>query len=134
MANGSRDLSVAALERMLQKRKSILETLASRREKLQRDLEKVESRISSLEGRRGGISTLTRRRKRPKNEKSLSKVVTEILSRSKTGYTLSKLTEKVLATGYKSGSSDFKNVLYQCLYNSPRIEHERETGNYKLKS
>lgn len=134
MAKSTGDLSVAALERILHKRKSLLDSLTSRRNKLQRDLEKVEEKISALEGKRGAGALFSRRRKRPKNSKSLSKVVTEILSRSKTGYPLSKLSEKVLATGYKSGSSDFKNVLYQCLYNSPQIVHERESGNYKLKS
>jgi hypothetical protein len=134
MPKSNRDLSVATLERMLHKRKSLLDALTHRREKLQRDLEKVESRIFSLEGRRGGTLTMTRRRKRPKNEKPLSAVVTDILTRSKTGYPLAKLSEKVLATGYKSGSSDFKNVLYQCLYNSPHIVHDAESGNYKIKN
>jgi hypothetical protein len=38
-----------------------------------------------------------------------------------------------LATGYKSGSSNFKNVLYQTLYNDSKIVHDRKTGNYRLK-
>ena len=134
MAKSTKELSVATLERLLHKRKSLLETLTDRREKLQRDLAKVEQRITSLEGRRNGSSTATRRRKRPKNAKPLAKVVTDVLSRSKTGLPLAKLSEKVLATGYKSGSSNFKNVLYQCLYNSPQVVHEAETGNYKLKN
>jgi hypothetical protein len=119
---------------LLQRRKTLLDVLTDRRVKLQRDLERVESRIMTLEGRRSGALIMTRRRKRPKNEKPLSQVVMDILSRSKTGYPLAKLSEKVLATGYKSGSADFKNVLYQCLYNSSQIVHEPESGNYKLKS
>jgi hypothetical protein len=133
MVRGAVDLSVASLERLLNKRKSTLEALESRREKLQKDLVKVEQKISSLEGRRGAAATGSRRRKRPKNSKSLASVVTEVLARSKNGLPLSELSEKVLATGYKSGSSNFKNVLYQCLYNTPSFVHEAETGNYKLK-
>ena len=134
MAKSTKEMSVATLERLLHKRKSLLETLTDRREKLQRDLAKVEQRITSLEGRRNGSSTSARRRKRPKNAKSLAKVVNEVLSRSKAGLPLAKLSDKVLATGYKSGSTNFKNVLYQCLYNSPQVVHEPETGTYKLKS
>lgn len=132
MVRRSGDLSVAVLERMLDKKKSTLQVLTSRRDKLQKDLAKVEEKILSLEGRRGGGVSLVRR-KRPKNNQSLSAVVTDILSKSRTGYTLSELADKVLATGYKSGSSNFKNVLYQCLYNSPSFTHEAESGTYKLK-
>ena len=134
MAKNTKELSVAALERLLNRRVSLLEKLTTKREKLQKDLARVEQRICALEGRRGGPKTSVRRRKRPRNAKPLAEVVADLLSRSKTGYPQAKLSEKVLATGYKSGSSDFKNVLYQCLYNSPNVVHEPETGNYKLKN
>ncbi|MGE3314371.1 MAG: hypothetical protein AB7O26_04585, partial [Planctomycetaceae bacterium] len=123
----------ADLEKLLNKRRSVLDALTSRRDKLQKDLEKVERRIVSLEGRSGAAGSLKARRKRPKNSQSLAAVVEEVLSRSKNGLPLAELSEKVLATGYKSGSSNFKNVLYQCLYNSPNFVHDSESGNYKLK-
>lgn len=133
MARVAGDLSVADLERLLNKRRTTLEALTSKRDKLQRDLEKVERRIVSLEGRGGASVGVKVRRKRPKNSQSLAAVVEEVLSRSKSGLPLHELSEKVLATGYKSGSSNFKNVLYQCLYNSPSFVHDSESGNYKLK-
>ena len=134
MPNAPKELSVAVLERLLTKRRSLLDTLTRRRNQLRKNLEKIEQRIASLAGRNGGgPGKVTRRRKRPKNAKSLSQVVTELLSKNNTGYPLAKLSEKVLASGYKSGSSNFKNVLYQCLYNAPKIVHDSETGNYRLK-
>jgi len=66
-------------------------------------------------------------------EGRLVQVVTEILGKNKAGFSLAKLSEKVLATGYKSSSHDFKNVLYQCLYNTTSIVHDAESGTYRLK-
>ena len=68
---------------------------------------------------------------RPKNAQPLHQVVTEILSQSKTRYPLAKLSKKVLATGYKSNSSNSTNVLYQALYNHSKIVHDAKTGNYR---
>ena len=134
MPNASKELSVAVLERLLTKRRSLLDTLTRRRDQLRKNLEKIEQRIASLAGRNGGgPGKVTRRRKRPKNAKPLHQVVTEILSKSKSGIPLAKLSEKVFATGYKSGSSNFKNVLYQCLYNAPKIVHDGKSGNFRLK-
>ena len=134
MPNASKELSVAVLERLLTKRRSLLDTLTRRRDQLRKNLEKIEHRIASLAGRNGGgPGKVTRRRKRPKNAKPLHQVVTEILSKSKTGFPLAKLAQKVLASGYKSNSSNFTNVLYQCLYNDSKIVHDGKTGNYRLK-
>lgn len=131
----SNQLSIAQIEHLLDRRKSRLADLYGRRNRLQKQLEKVEARITSLSGANGGtMKSVSRRiRKRPKNAKSLSKVITEILSKTKQGYQLAELADKVLATGYRSGSSNFKNVLYQALYHDPRIEHDTESRNYRLK-
>jgi len=131
----TKELSITALEGLLNRRKSRLKSLVQRRNKLQKNLDKVEGRIALLSGSSGGTmkSVARRLRKRPKNAKSLSQVVTEILSKSKTGFPLAKLAQKVLASGYKSNSSNFTNVLYQCLYNDSKIVHDGKTGNYRLK-
>jgi hypothetical protein len=133
MSRGVRDLSVTALERILMKRKTTLQKLAAERGKLQKNLASVEKRIVLLEGRSSTVAPSVRRRKRPKNKKTLVEVVTDVLSRSKAGYSLSEIAEKVVATRYKSGSTNFKNVLYQCLYHSDEFVHDAETGNYRLK-
>jgi hypothetical protein len=69
---------------------------------------------------------------RAKNERSLKEVVTELLGKNKQGLTLHDLAEKVLATGYKTTSTNFKNTLYQTLYHHDGIRLDKETGLYSL--
>ncbi len=130
------NLSLADLERLLNSRKTQLEGLLRKKDRLASDLASVEGEIDSLEGRGSGRGVVRSTRagtgKRPKNAKSLSDTVVEILTKNKKGFSLAKLADKVLATGYKTNSSDFKNVLYQCLYNSKKIAHDENSGTYKL--
>lgn len=131
MTKLANDMSVAQLEKLLHARKSQLDSLTKQRERLQRELDRVERKISSIEGTNGVV----RRRpsRRPRNEKSLHALVNELLGKNRKGYSLADLAEKVLESGYKTNSTNFKNVLYQCLYNADEIEHDPTSGNYRLK-
>lgn len=130
-----KEMTVAQLERALENKRSRLTELTAKREKLQKQLAKTDSEIASLAGRGAAEGTgVRRRRRRPKNAKSLRAYVLEILGRSKKGLTIAELDDKVQATGYKSKSRNFRNVLYQCLYNSDEIGQDKETGRYVLKS
>jgi len=132
MARTAGEMSVAQLERQLEKKRDRLTKLTRRRDKLLRDLSKVEEQIREISGR--DVSEVgTTRRRRPKNKQSLRAYVVEILSRSKKGFTIGELEERVLQTDYKSRSTNFKNVLYQTLYNTDEIVHEKESGRYSLK-
>lgn len=134
MPNTISGLSVTALERMLMRKRTQLEHLTKRRETLQRQLEKVDRQIGQIGGRNGGpISVRRKVRRRPRNARPLAEVVIELLKKNKAGLPLSQLTAKILATGYRSHSSDFKNVVYQCLYNNRKsIVHDEKAGVYKL--
>lgn len=55
-------------------------------------------------------------RKRPKNDKPLPAVLAEVLD-GKSGMQLDDIHDAVVATGYKTSSKNFKNVIYQNLYN-----------------
>ena len=134
MVKSASDLSVAELERILSSRKSRLDSLTKKKTKLQKDLTRVEKEITQLVGRQSAAAAGGRRKvlKRPKNAKPLSQFVTEILSKNKKGLTLAGLAEKVLESGYKTNSSNFNNVLYQCLYNSESFFHDEESGCYRL--
>lgn len=130
-----KEMTVAQLERALENKRLRLSELTTKREKLQKQLAKTESEIASLAGRGVAEGTgVRRRRRRPKNAKSLRAYVLEILGRSKKGLTIAELDDRVQATGYKSKSRNFRNVLYQCLYNSEEIGQDKETGRYVLKS
>ena len=129
-----KEVTVAQLEKALESKRSKLHELTAKREKLQRMLAKTESQIASLAGRAAVEGTgVRRRRRRAKNAKSLRAYVLEILGRSKKGLTIAELDDRVQATGYKSKSRNFRNVLYQCLYNSDEIGQDKATGKYVLK-
>lgn len=76
--------------------------------------------------------TLKVRQKRVVNEMSLKAHVLSVLKKRKKGGTLDELKDLILAAGYKSNSANFKGVLYQCLYNTPGIAHDSESGKYTL--
>ena len=136
MPSTLKDCSVFELERILKARRTELEDLIKRREKKLKELSLLETRIKVLEGRKQAAGRTKRRKsqKRAKNAQSLRSTVTEVLSRNKTGIALDPLSQRILATGYKSNSGNFKNVLYQCLYNNKEFVHDKKTGLYRVNS
>lgn len=132
MSRAQVSYSVAELEKILDERKGQLQDLAKRRDQAQKELDKIDSEIQDLVGPGGTIGKFRRRRRRVKNDMSLRSVVKEILGKNKKGFTLADLADKVTETGYKSNSRNFRNVLYQCLYNTEGIVHDDATGCYRL--
>jgi hypothetical protein len=134
MPSTLKDCSVYDLERVLIARKSELKNLIKKREKKLKVLSVIEKRIKVLEGPKqaaGGKKHRTSR-KRARHAQSLRSTVTEVLSKNKTGIALDPLSKRILATGYKSNSGNFKNVLYQCLYNNKEFIHDKKTGLYRV--
>jgi len=124
-------LNVAELEAELDKKKARLQELGGERERLAARIDEIDDEIHGIVGEGGSFSfSKKRRRRRVKNEQSLRSVVLEILKKNKKGFTLKDLEEKVLETGYKSHSANFRNVLYQCVYNTEGIQHNQSTGCY----
>ena len=132
MSRASTGYSVADLERILDERKTLLQELVKKRDAAQKELDKLDAEIQGLVGVGGNAARFRRRRRRVKNDMSLRAVVMEILGKNKKGFTLSDLADKVTETGYKSASRNFRNVLYQCLYNTESIVHDEVTGCYRL--
>lgn len=129
------NISVAELERILLSRRQQLEELQQRRTTLVAELGRVDEEIAKMQGARQALSSsATVRPQKFVNAKSLREYVLEILGRSKRGMSLSDLSAKVLAAGYRTESSNFRNVLYQCLYNTKDVYHDDGTGTYRLKS
>lgn len=127
-------LNLGEIERILDERKGQLRELAERRDALQKQLDQVDREIQELIGDGRGLGNFKRKRKRVKNERSLRTLVLETLKANKKGFTLADLADKIKETGYKSNSRNFRNVLYQCLYNTEGIVHDDSTGCYKLTS
>ena len=132
MAKNS-DYSLADLQRMLSSRKTELDSLKRQRVKAEKDLATIDSRIAVLEGKKGRVNRL-RRKKRPRNKVSLHKTVLEVLGKNKAGLLLDDLKQRILASGYKTTSQKFKNVIYQTAYHSKHIVQDKKTRKYKLKA
>lgn len=128
------DMTVVQLERMLERKRSRLEGLVKRRDRLQRQLSSVEGKIGAIGGvRHDGAGRRTIRR-RPKNDQPLIAVVVDVLSKHPKGLTLKELAAKVLASGYKTYSDKFENTLYQCLYNNmKKLVHDADSHTYRLR-
>jgi hypothetical protein len=131
MAN---EMTVVQLERILERKRSRLDGLLKRRDRLQKQLSSVEGRISAIGGIRSEGGRTRKVRKRPKNDRPLIAVVTDVLAQHKKGLTLKELSAKVLETGYKTYSDKFENTVYQCLYNnSAKLAHDAKTHTYRVK-
>ena len=124
--------NIADLERQIEERRTKVLELFAKREKLQAEIDQIDAEMGNLanvDGRSG------RRRGKPrlKNKSPLRPVVLQVLGKNKKGLSLNDLADKILEAGYKSNSVNFKNVVYQCLYNTSEIEHDAVKGVYKLK-
>ncbi len=126
------EFTVLQLEKILVRKKAALEKLLRQRTQLQKKLAQVERRIVEIGGGEGSKPRPLRRR--PKNPKTLLVAVTEMLGQHKKGLTLRDLANRLLASGYKTSSTNFQNTLYQCLYhNSGKIAHDAKNHTYRIK-
>lgn len=128
MAKTPVDMTVAELERILHTRRSALQELNKRRAKVQKELNRIDAEIQVLTGTSG-----RQRGRRTRNKFSLREMVLDLLKKSKKGYSLADLSRMILDSGYKTASTNFRNVLYQCLYNTNGIYHDESTGTYRYK-
>jgi len=129
-----KDFTVAQLEKILLKRKTKLEVLIQKRTRLRKKLAQLEKQIVAIGGVAGEAGKARRPRRRPRNAKTLIVAVSEMLAQHKKGLTLRELANKLLATGYKTTSTNFQNTLYQCLYhNSDKLVHDAKNHTYRLK-
>lgn len=136
MIKSTKDLTLLDLEKLLNGKKNELEQLLRKREQLERQLTDVVERIRAIEGKRNGTDLGGNGRRisfRLQNDRTLKEVVTELLTENAKGLGLDDLSKRVLATGYKTTSTNFKNTLYQCLYNHERIVLDKKNGLYQLK-
>ncbi|MBQ17645.1 MAG: hypothetical protein CMJ65_11015 [Planctomycetaceae bacterium] len=127
------DFSVVELEKLLATKRDRVTQLANKKTSLQTELNAVEQELSSLQGPASPSPRRQRiRRKRPKNVQSLAVVVNKILEAHSAGHTLEELVSKVSESGYKTKAKNFKNVVYQCVYNSTAIGRDKKSGRFRL--
>jgi hypothetical protein len=143
-------MSIAALEKLINDRKSVLSGLYSRRDQLTKQLDAINAEIANAEGSsgvpaRGRLSQITRSSAvsknsaplatitRAQNGRSLKAHIIDVLSSNRRGLNLGEILDAVLESGYVTNSANFKNTLYQCLYhNEDLFILDKATKSYKL--
>lgn len=130
----AKEMTVAQLERLLQKKRTRLDSLEQRRKQLLKQLQQVDERIAQLGGVVRDARQPRRGRKRPKNAQTLLQAMSQVLATNKRGLTLKDLSAKILEMGYKTASSNFENTVYQIIYNNQgKVAHDPKTKTYRLK-
>jgi methionine salvage enolase-phosphatase E1 len=132
MSNPGPATSIADLERLLDEKKARVQDLVQERDRLQKELDKLDAQIQGAASVDGPLTRRPRGKPRLKNEMSLKAAIQQVLAKNKKGLSLAELETAVTETGYKSGSNNFRNVLYQAVYNSADIGRDEKTGLYKL--
>ena len=128
--------SIPDVLRLLEEKQKHLEDLLAQRDQIQRQINDIDWEIQAA----ATVGRPPRRPKtrspslaRPVNTAPLRQFVIAALKKQKKGLLISELTSKILEAGYQTQSELFQNVVYQCLYKAPEIEHDPRTGRYSLK-
>ena len=121
------NLSLAALESIMESRKVELSRLRRQRAEIQRRLDLLDRQIGRIEG--GGSGRTFGGRVR--NAKSLNDTLADVLSGSKP-MKVGDIVEAVRATGYRSSSDNFRGIVNQTLIKDKRFT-AAERGIYQLK-
>ena len=133
------NFNIAQLERVLEEKRNELNKLLRQRTELQKKLGQLDRLIERVEGgmngtRRlggggggGGVGS------RPRNERSLLDTMEAGLREAGKPMKVPEIMEAVLATGYRSGSDNFRGIVNQTLIKDKRFG-QVERGVYELKS
>ncbi len=126
-------LNIAELEKILEERRNELLRLRKQRTDLEKDISGIDRQIEKL----GGAGSNGSRRRsgagsRARNEKSLNDTIAQVFSEANKAMRVTEIVEAVLATGYRSGSANFKGIVNQALIKDKRFA-QVERGIYQLK-
>jgi hypothetical protein len=124
------NLSIAQLQRALSDKKSELDKLTRQRSVLQKKVDRIDRQIERLGGPggagRGGTGI------RMRNERSLLEIMQEVMTNAGKPMKVGDILDGVLASGYRSGSANFRGIINQSLIKDNRFG-ATERGVYELK-
>jgi len=122
------NLSLAALQSIMEARRSDLNRLRKQRTEAQRKLDAIDKQISRIEGggSRGGGGG------RARNAKSLNDSIDEVLRGNGKPMKVGDIVDAVEATGYRSSSANFRGIVNQALIKDKRFI-AAERGMYQIK-
>jgi len=128
MIRGSLPISLAELERIIQKRKRQLHRLTRERRRAEAVLRKIDQEITRIGGN-GNVSGGGRAR----NAMSLARMIEAILQEAAKPLSISDIIAAVTRRGYQSTSSNFRQVVSLTLIKDARFKNV-DRGVYALKS
>jgi hypothetical protein len=128
-ASSTSGLSLAQLERLMRTRRSEMTRLGRKRDKLQKQLDAVESQIDSISGGAGGGGGGG---SRARNKISLQEAILQVLSKSSGPMNVGAIMDKVSGMGYRSTSANFRGIVNQTLIKDKRFV-TASRGMYQLK-
>ncbi len=112
------------LSKLNRKRSSLLKKLASVDAQIRENGGNVDGRASRVKGSAPGT-------KRPRNDVSLPDAIASVLSKDKP-MAAADIEKAVVKSGYKSGSANFKTIIFQTLGKDKRFK-KAARGQYVLK-
>jgi hypothetical protein len=124
-------LTLSQLERLLDQRRRDLAKLQRQRSRIQKRLDTIDSKIHAAGGTTGG-GRAGAGRSRVRNELSLQDAIHHVLSKTSGPMPVGDIMDKVLATGYKSKSANFRGIVNQTLIKDKRFSSSGR-GVYQLK-
>lgn len=156
------DLSLAQLKQLVDNKASELSELKAERAALQKQLDELDQRIRETEGvgtkkksvgkkkAKGGTAAKKTGAKKKKkvairkkkkgtrqNQGSAKDFAASVLKNEPEGLPLDELAQRILESGYKTTSSNFKNTLYQSLYNDRKagktFDYNEKTSKWVLR-
>jgi hypothetical protein len=120
------NLSLAALQSILESRREEVSKLKKQRAELQRKVDLLDRQIERIEGDgRGGNG-------RVRNTRSLNDTLEEVLRGGGKAMKVGDIVDAVKATGYRSNSANFRGIVNQTLIKDKRFVAP-ERGIYQIK-
>lgn len=126
-----RGLTVSQLERLLEKRRSEVETLAKERRILQGRLDAVDAKMRTLAGNGGGFTMTAAGRAR--NPVSLVTAMSDALAKAGTPLSVGEILNRVQESGYHSNAANFRAIINQTLIKERKRFNNTARGVYELR-
>ncbi len=133
-------LTIADLERMLEERRSSVVELQKKRDALQEKVDELDEQIAAAGGsvratKASAPATKARRGRtaggRVRNEASLGDSIAAVMA-GKGPMTVGDIMDGVVASGYRSGSANFRGIVNQTLIKDQRFQSSSR-GSYVMK-
>jgi septal ring factor EnvC (AmiA/AmiB activator) len=122
------NLSLAALQSIMESRRTELGKLRKQRNDIQRKLDGIDRQIDRIEGGGSGRTGSGRAR----NAKSLTETLEEVLSSGKP-MKVGDIVDAVKASGYRSSSANFRGIVNQTLIKENKRFTAPSRGLYQVK-